>query len=214
MNPIYYKNQVIHICSEYAGVAHMGQFRKDKTTPYVIHPARVACLTNHFLRNHLELYLYLSAAWLHDVMEDCSEIIDKEYSRFIQNHKEKDRDIYKFLTEHDIITAEDGANIFRITEFLTVSQDKSIPKKMRKKTYFKAMRKEEPEISVVKYCDRIDNLSTAHIFTKNGFLAYLEETKTMMKKLGLDDVISLSAVHIMLVEQLKGAKDKYKEMYG
>lgn len=213
MNSIFYKNQVIQICSEYAGVAHIGQLRKDKVTPYITHPARVACLTSQYLRNEIDVYLYIAAAWLHDVMEDCSKIVEGEYSYRINNHVRKDSNLHKFLHHNRIITPEDGARIFELIEVLTMSQDKSIPKKDRRKIYFKEIKKAGPEVSVIKYCDRIDNIITVYRFSQSGMSWYLEETDVMMKKIDLSIYISLSPVHRALKEQLKAAKQQYKEMY-
>lgn len=38
----------IRIASEDAAVAHRHQFRKDGSTPYVVHPARVAMFVSHY----------------------------------------------------------------------------------------------------------------------------------------------------------------------
>ncbi len=213
MSNTYYENQVIQICADYATIAHMGVLRKDSKTPYIVHPARVAALTAYFMRHSSKWYIYVAAAWLHDVMEDCSEIIEGEYSYRINNHEIKDSLLHKFLTMSKTITPEDGTMIFDLAELLTMSQDKSIPKKVRQKDYYEEMRKAGPEVSVIKYCDRIDNLTTAHIFSKGGFKWYLKETKKMMEILGLVNYTSLYPTHWMLAGQLEGAKQKYKEMY-
>ena len=104
--------------------------------------------------------------------------------------------------------------IFDIAELLTMSQDKSITKKERQKDYYEEMRKAGSEVSVIKYCDRIDNLSTAHIFSTGGFGWYLKETKKMMDTLRLVNYNSLYPTHWMLAVQLEGAKQKYKDMYN
>jgi len=210
MSNTYYENQVIQICSEYAGIAHIGQFRKDGIIPYITHPARVASLVAYFMRHSDKWYIYIAAAWLHDVMEDCSKIIDGEYSCIINNHIERNRDISVFLQDHDIISTFDGKEIIKLAELLTMSQNKSITKKERQKVYYEEMRKAGSEVSVIKYCDRIDNLSTAHIFSKGGFKWYLKETQEMMDTLGCT---SLYPAHWMLAGQLEGAKQKYKDMY-
>lgn len=210
MDQTYYENQVIQACSEYAGIAHIGQTRKDGVTPYITHPARVACLVAYFIRHSPKWYIYVAAAWLHDVMEDCSEIIDGEYSYIINNHIERNRDISVSLQDHDIISTFDGKEIIKLAELLTMSQNKSITKKERQKVYYEEMRKAGPEVSVIKYCDRIDNLSTVHTFSKGGFKWYLKETQEMMDTLGH---ISLCPAHWMLARQLEGAEQKYKEMY-
>jgi (p)ppGpp synthase/HD superfamily hydrolase len=62
-----------------AASAHNGQTRKDGVTPYIVHPARVAdAVAFHApmvgVRNR---DLVLSAAWLHDVLEDTDVTVDK-----------------------------------------------------------------------------------------------------------------------------------------
>lgn len=52
----------------YAEKMHEGQTRKDKVTPYIVHPIRVASLLRSAGVN--DDYL-LAAAVLHDVIEDC-----------------------------------------------------------------------------------------------------------------------------------------------
>ena len=60
------KNTQIELCKSIATAAHSGQFRRDGKTPYIVHPKavvdRVVGDTDA-----------VSAAWLHDVIEDCDE---------------------------------------------------------------------------------------------------------------------------------------------
>lgn len=53
------------LASEFAKVAHAGQFRRDGVTPYITHPEAVA----NMLRGESDEVL--ATAWLHDVVEDC-----------------------------------------------------------------------------------------------------------------------------------------------
>ena len=50
--------------------AHSGQFRRDKRTPYIDHPASVA------KRLRLESEAVVATAWLHDVLEDTTETLE------------------------------------------------------------------------------------------------------------------------------------------
>jgi len=52
----------------FAHVAHVNQFRRDKTTPYITHPEKVANLVKPDY--HAEM-----TAWLHDVLEDTNTSI-------------------------------------------------------------------------------------------------------------------------------------------
>ena len=208
----FYKNQVIQICSEYAGVAHIGQFRKDKKTPYITHPARVAHMVSQFLDGS-KAYLYVAAGWLHDVMEDCSVIMNGDYSTEIKNHSNGNKDIYKFLTTHDIISPADAHEIFRAVDALSMSQDKSSPKKERKKSYYRKLIRSGQGPVLVKACDRIDNLLTANVFSQQGFKWYLQDTANMMEVLG-DDIKSISPeAYEMLEKTLEEGTAQYEEMY-
>jgi len=222
VNREYYENQVVQACSEYAGIAHIGQFRKNGITPYVTHPARVAALVSSFLKRHKDLFIYLSAAWLHDVMEDCSIITDGEFSNTIKNHTGEDADIYHFLTNNDTINIDDGQRIYENTLALTMSQNKSVSKKERKQVYYDSMRAVDPGVIVIKYCDRIDNLITVHHFSQSGFKWYIQETESMMSQLSRPKNIEeytgimLDAHRLALAtvrSHLDEVKRRYKVMY-
>lgn len=206
MSSIFYKQEVIQLCSSYATVAHKGQFRKDKITPYIVHPARVASNFSNFI--------VISAAWLHDVLEDCSEIIDGEYSYFIKNHEGMDKQITSFLLCNDKIEREDGEKILKMVDALTMSQNKTVPKKERKLKYYQDIKKADPSVSSIKYYDRIDNLITVDRFTQKGFEYYLEDTEIMIKE--LDDIMKAISplTCCCLNETLKEVKNKYNELYG
>jgi len=59
-------NQV-ELAKKIATEAHEGQFRWDKKTPYISHPAAVAKALDEAGYNDD----VLATAWLHDVIEDC-----------------------------------------------------------------------------------------------------------------------------------------------
>lgn len=58
---------VILRAAAYAARAHLGQTRKDGTTPYIIHPARVA---GRVAIHPIATEEMVAAAFLHDVVED------------------------------------------------------------------------------------------------------------------------------------------------
>jgi len=61
--------KAIKIAADAATRAHLGQFRKDKKTPFIVHPKRVAERVKFFGGNHIGII----AAWVHDVIEDCDD---------------------------------------------------------------------------------------------------------------------------------------------
>lgn len=58
---------VSELAKDIAVTAHLGQFRRDRKTPYINHPLRVAD------RLHKESDYVIAAGWLHDVIEDTEE---------------------------------------------------------------------------------------------------------------------------------------------
>ncbi len=56
------KAHAIAIAARAATEAHWGQTRKDKTTPYIVHPERVAACVGRCGGDHVGMI----AAWLHD----------------------------------------------------------------------------------------------------------------------------------------------------
>lgn len=56
----------INLAKQIAVTAHTGQFRNDKTTPYILHPEAVASKVQPRLK---------PIAWLHDVVEDTTVTI-------------------------------------------------------------------------------------------------------------------------------------------
>lgn len=204
-----YDDGLLQLCSDYAAIAHMGQFRKDKQTPYISHPGRVAYLTGILGRLGI---LPTCAAWLHDVMEDC--LTNPANSPFnICNHRTRYRDIRLFLLDNPEIRKFDGQKILQMVTELTMSQDTTISKKIRKEIYLDGIANGSVEASIIKYCDRIDNLTTCHLFSQQGFKWYIEDTQMLIDKLS-DRVKAVNMeIHLILERKLETIKKTYREMY-
>jgi (p)ppGpp synthase/HD superfamily hydrolase len=129
---------VIKTAADHASRAHKGQFRKDRKTPYITHPARVAGLVGTFNGSHVAII----AAWLHDVYEDCSpEWIVKT----------------DVLIDHLPLPPDEQREIAAIVDALT--KKNTIPKKAdRLSDSLRRILDAPPEATLVKICDRIDNL--------------------------------------------------------
>ena len=67
---MYYINKAM----KFAAQAHDGQYRRDKKTPYIIHPMRVY---NHLATHGETNIAVLTAALLHDVVEDTSATLEE-----------------------------------------------------------------------------------------------------------------------------------------
>jgi (p)ppGpp synthase/HD superfamily hydrolase len=129
---------VIKTAADHASRAHKGQFRKDRRTPYITHPARVAGLVGTFNGSHVAVI----AAWLHDVYEDCS-------SEWLLKTDE--------LIEGLPLPADERRDIAAIVDALT--KKNTIPgKAARLSDSLDRILDAPPEATLVKICDRIDNL--------------------------------------------------------
>jgi guanosine-3',5'-bis(diphosphate) 3'-pyrophosphohydrolase len=73
-------NSVWQRAVSFAARAHDGQFRKDKLTPYVAHPFRVAMTVRHIFGT--DDVTALAAAMLHDTIEDTTTDYDDLLAEF------------------------------------------------------------------------------------------------------------------------------------
>lgn len=129
---------VIKTAADHASRAHKGQFRKDRRTPYITHPARVAGLVGIFNGSHVAII----AAWLHDVYEDCS-------SEWLLKTDE--------LIEGLPLPADERQDIAAIVDALT-KKNTITGKAARLSDSLDRILDAPPEATLVKLCDRIDNL--------------------------------------------------------
>lgn len=156
---------VIKSAADHASRAHKGQFRKDRKTPYITHPARVAGLVGIFNGSHVAVI----AAWLHDVYEDCS-------SEWI-------------LKTDELISAlplpeDDRNDIAAIVDAMTKKNTLS-GKADRLSDSLDRILDAPPEATLVKLCDRIDNLLDSA--DRNGGFTkrYLASTDEVIEKLSV-----------------------------
>jgi (p)ppGpp synthase/HD superfamily hydrolase len=156
---------VIKSAADHASRAHKGQLRKDRKTPYITHPARVAGLVGTFNGSHVAII----AAWLHDVYEDCTpewilktdELIDG--LPLAAGERREIAAIVDSLTKKNTISGKNA----RLTDSLDRILDAP------------------PEATLVKLCDRIDNLLESA--DRNGGFTkrYLASTDEVIDKLSV-----------------------------
>jgi (p)ppGpp synthase/HD superfamily hydrolase len=156
---------VIKSAADHASCAHKGQLRKDRKTPYITHPARVAGLVGTFNGSHVAII----AAWLHDVYEDCTpewilktdELIDG--LPLAAGERREITAIVDSLTKKNTISGKNA----RLTDSLDRILDAP------------------PEATLVKLCDRIDNLLDSA--DRNGGFTkrYLASTDEVIDKLSV-----------------------------
>lgn len=129
---------VIKTAADHASRAHKGQVRKDRKTPYITHPARVAGLVGTFNGSHVAII----AAWLHDVYENCSP------EWLVRTDK---------VIEGLPLPPDDRADIAAIVDALT-KKNTIHRKSARLSDSIDRILDAPPEATLVKICDRIDNL--------------------------------------------------------
>ncbi|MFA4823559.1 MAG: HD domain-containing protein [Methanoregula sp.] len=132
----------IKSAADHASRAHKGQCRKDRRTPYIVHPARVAGYVSMFGGSHVAII----SAWLHDVYEDCTPEWISLTDSFIlalplpEDEQQDIAAIVDALTKKNTIAGKSARLSDSIGRILDAP----------------------PEATLVKICDRIDNfLDTA-----------------------------------------------------
>jgi (p)ppGpp synthase/HD superfamily hydrolase len=156
---------VIKITADHASRAHKGQMRKDRRTPYITHPARVAGLVAMFHGSHVAII----SAWLHDVYEDCTPYWITQTDEFIAALP---------------LSEDDRADISVIVDALT-KKNTIKGKAARLANSLDRILDAPPEATLVKLCDRIDNLLDSG--DRNGKFTkrYLASTDELIGKLSV-----------------------------
>lgn len=165
--------EMIARCAEVATRYHVfeakdvkNEFRKDGVTPFIVHPARVARLVGEMWNDPIAI----SAAWLHDVLEDC------DVTR---------KGLWNDLVEEGVDSGF-AHNVLEIVGALTKPQDKdrygkidSTLEKIGKLPYYL-----KRDALVVKMADVTDNMSVLdgvdQVWLKRH---YLPETLYLANKL-------------------------------
>jgi (p)ppGpp synthase/HD superfamily hydrolase len=117
---------LIETAKKFATQAHKGQYRKDPSKRnYIVHVEEVVKI----VRDHGGSDIAISAAWLHDVVEDCPPI-----------------------SIQDIVDSF-GADVAKIVA--EVTDDKSLPKAERKKQQILTAPHKSFEACLIKIADKI-----------------------------------------------------------
>ena len=155
----------IKTAADHASRAHKGQLRKDRRTPYITHPARVAALVAMFHGSHVAII----SAWLHDVYEDCTPDWITSTDEFIDALP---------------LPQDERADITVIVDALT-KKNTIKGKAARLSNSLDRILDAPPEATLVKLCDRIDNLLDSG--DRNGRFTkrYLASTDELIGKLSV-----------------------------
>jgi (p)ppGpp synthase/HD superfamily hydrolase len=153
----------IKTAADHAARAHKGQFRKDRKTPYIIHPARVAALVGMSGGSHVAII----AAWLHDIYEDCTPEWIAQTEAFITNLPFSD---------------DERNDIAAIVDALT-KKNTLKGKAARLSDSIGRILNAPPEATLVKICDRIDNFVDSSLRGGQFRKRYLASTDEIIERL-------------------------------
>lgn len=146
----------------YAKLCHAGQKRKYSSDPYIFHPARVAGLV---ATTRICDECTISAAWLHDVIEDCGRSAPNDLlPRF---------GITVASLVDDLTDRSDGTGKIR-------AERKQMERERLQGVSVKA--------KVIKLCDRLDNIRDMVTCDSPKFARlYVQETTLLIEAIGNAD---------------------------
>jgi Guanosine polyphosphate pyrophosphohydrolases/synthetases len=133
--------------ADMAAKAHQGQYRDDGQTPYIVHPARVAMLVALFGGDHRAVI----TAWLHDLLEECP---GRKGELFLQQ-----------ALATPSLPADDRKIICDMIRSLT--KDEDVPDEQRLQDSLARIISAPSGATLVKLCDRLDNLTDLTDSSKN-----------------------------------------------
>jgi len=159
-----------------AAKLHRGQFRKDGTTPYIIHPIRVSLKVKESIEeagygNYTAVY----SALLHDTIEDTSvNFSSLGYllcaSMMHGNKIQKDNNYISSAIVNNVL-------------FLTKEKYDGYNRHALNDIYLRQVLSGGYEVVLIKLCDRIDNIRDLNtIITEDFKKLYISETKIMAQK--------------------------------
>ena len=132
---------------------HDGQYRKDGM-PYFTHPLKV-CST--LISYGIDDDVTLAAALLHDVLEDCGELLPNGGQSLVEE--------YGVSTE--------------VVETITLLSKRSGLNDQELGVYFRKIEK-RPRAALIKLADRLHNSGNLYTFTDEKMAKYLRETKLFL----------------------------------
>jgi (p)ppGpp synthase/HD superfamily hydrolase len=179
---------VIKTAADHASQAHKSQLRKDHKTPYITHPARVAALVGMFNSSHVAIV----SAWLHDVYEDCTPEWIRRTDDFIRGLP---------------LSGDEKNDIAAIVDALT-KKNTIKGKAARLSNSLDRILDAPPEATLVKLCDRIDNLLDSA--DRNGGFTkrYLASTDEVIAKLEVRASLYGYEAALDLLIGIRNAKQK------
>lgn len=119
---------MIERAKAFAQWAHEGQFRKGTSIPYIVHPIEVAEIVSEMTEDEE----VISAAFLHDTIEDCQEVTE------------------------ELIREQFGNRVAQLVA--QESEDKSKTWKERKLATIERLKKDCREVQMIGLADKLANM--------------------------------------------------------
>lgn len=175
--------KILEQVKQFATLAHEGQLRKFAPEPFVVHPIRVMQTCAHYCSD----YTVLSAALLHDVLEDTD----------VTRH-----DMYDFL--RTVMEPHPAQRTVKLVEQLTdVYIKDNYPhwnRRKRKKEEIKRLSMTTADAQTIKYADVIDNCTAIIEHDVDFADRFLNECRDLLKKINRgNSVLYLRAIETVNV---------------
>lgn len=160
---------------EFARKKHMGQMRKNNTpVEYITHPINVANLVKKYANNSENIDDLVSAAYLHDTLEDTNTT----YAELICNFGNLISNLVKELTNNEELKKEMGKTKYLSMKMTSISDDALI----------------------IKLCDRLDNVSSIYDTNKAFIDKYLRETISILNY--IINSRNLNNIHLNIINDI------------
>jgi (p)ppGpp synthase/HD superfamily hydrolase len=159
-------DQVLEKIKDFADRAHGEQTRRYSADRYIVHPVRVMKIC----RQHTQDLAILSAAILHDVLEDTDVRKDEmaDFLREVMEHSQAERTL-KFVIE--------------LTDIYVKANYPKWNRRKRKNKEADRLEKVSPEAQTIKYADIIDNSGEIATHDPDFALKYLDEASWLLHKM-------------------------------
>ncbi len=170
---------------EFALQKHKGQKRKGNNMPYFWHPMSVARNVQE-VKDSTNLELLMTAAILHDTVEDCTDVTIEEIAKIFG---------YQVASLVSELTSDDA-------EIAKVGKTEYLKNKMAGMSSYAL---------VIKLSDRRDNVRDLNSMTQEFKERYTKETIEILDHLE-SWVRKLTGTHIKLIEKIRKVLKKQSEV--
>lgn len=151
---------------DFADKAHGTQMRKYSPDRYIVHPVRVM----EILRKYTSSICVLSAALLHDVLED-TPVREDQIRDFL----------HKVMKPHEV--DKTVKMVIELTDVYVKSEYPHLNRKARKSRELERMVKISSDAQTIKYADILDNTQEIVSHDPQFAIVFLKECRETLRKL-------------------------------